>query len=82
MAHTASAPAEPLSLDLPSPSLCPRRTFLVVLILATRSTLDKCYSNRACTKISGLQPREIGCCERARDARQRYRMFFTGQLVN
>ncbi|KAL1697987.1 hypothetical protein EV121DRAFT_218832 [Schizophyllum commune] len=81
MAHTASAPAEPLSLDLPSPLLCPRRTFLFMLILATKSTLDKCYSIRAWAKISGLPPREIGCCERARDARQRYRMFFTGQLV-
>ncbi|KAL1711294.1 hypothetical protein EV715DRAFT_215464 [Schizophyllum commune] len=82
MAHTASAPAEPLSLDLPSPLLCPRRTSLVMLILATKSTLDKCYSIRGCTKISGLQPREIGRFERARDARQRYRMCFTGQLVN
>ncbi|KAL1730067.1 hypothetical protein EV714DRAFT_273026 [Schizophyllum commune] len=64
-ARTASAPAEPLSPDLPSPLLCPRRTFLAALILATKFTLDKCYSNRAWAKISGLHPREIGRCERA-----------------
>ena len=39
-ARTASAPAEPLSPDLPSPLLCPRRTFLAALILATKFTLD------------------------------------------
>ncbi|KAL1657877.1 hypothetical protein GGF50DRAFT_121397 [Schizophyllum commune] len=37
-----SAPAELLSHDSPSPLLCSRRTFL-----ATKFTLDKCYSSRA-----------------------------------
>ena len=50
---------------LPSPLLCPRRTFLAALILAAKFSQDKCYSNRAWAKLSGLPPREIGRCERA-----------------
>ncbi|KAF8904492.1 hypothetical protein CPB84DRAFT_1845433 [Gymnopilus junonius] len=50
---------------LPSPLLCPRRTFLASLILASKFFQDKCYSNRAWAKLSGLPPREIGRCERA-----------------
>ncbi|PFH53801.1 hypothetical protein AMATHDRAFT_1027 [Amanita thiersii Skay4041] len=50
---------------LPSPLLCPRRSFLAALILASKFTQDKCYSNRAWAKLSGLSPREIGRCERA-----------------
>lgn len=50
---------------LPSPLLCPRRTFLASLILASKFTQDRCYSNRAWAKLSGLPPREIGRCERA-----------------
>ncbi|KAJ7496010.1 hypothetical protein B0H11DRAFT_2001493 [Mycena galericulata] len=50
---------------LPSPLLCPRRAFLASLILASKFTQDKCYSNRAWAKLSGLQAREIGRCERA-----------------
>jgi len=51
--------------ELPSPLLCPRRAFLAALILASKFTQDKCYSNRAWAKLSGLSPREIGRCERA-----------------
>ncbi|KAJ3710916.1 hypothetical protein DFJ43DRAFT_1169288, partial [Lentinula guzmanii] len=47
---------------LPSPLLCPRRAFLASLILASKFTQDKCYSNRAWAMLSGLQPREIGRC--------------------
>jgi hypothetical protein len=50
---------------LPSPLLCPRRAFLASLILASKFMQDKCYSNRAWAKLSGLPPREIGRCERA-----------------
>jgi hypothetical protein len=50
---------------LPSPLLCPRRAFLASLILASKFTQDKCYSNRAWAKLSGLPPKEIGRCERA-----------------
>ncbi|KAJ7045717.1 hypothetical protein C8F04DRAFT_446773 [Mycena alexandri] len=50
---------------LPSPLLCPRRAFLASLILASKFTQDKCYSNRAWAKLSGLPAREIGRCERA-----------------
>jgi hypothetical protein len=50
---------------LPSPLLCPRRTFLASVILASKFSQDKCYSNRAWAKLSGLPPREIGRCERA-----------------
>lgn len=51
--------------SLPSPLLCPRRAFLASLILASKFFQDKCYSNRAWAKLSGLPPREIGRCERA-----------------
>ncbi|KAI4293978.1 hypothetical protein K525DRAFT_213746 [Schizophyllum commune Loenen D] len=64
-ARTASAPAEPVSPDFPSPLLCARRTFLAML--ATKFTLDKCYSHCAWAKISGPHSREIGCYERALD---------------
>ncbi|EPQ57385.1 hypothetical protein GLOTRDRAFT_137720 [Gloeophyllum trabeum ATCC 11539] len=59
-----SAPLPPLP-RLPSPLLCPRRAFLASLILASKFMQDKCYSNRAWAKLSGLHPREIGRCERA-----------------
>ncbi|KAF8558021.1 hypothetical protein OG21DRAFT_1434198 [Imleria badia] len=58
----ASLPPLP---PLPSPLLCPRRTFLASLILASKFMQDRCYSNRAWAKLSGLPPREIGRCERA-----------------
>ncbi|KAG6898182.1 hypothetical protein C0992_004169 [Termitomyces sp. T32_za158] len=60
-----SAPKLPPLPPLPSPLLCPRRAFLASLILASKFTQDKCYSNRAWAKLSGLPPREIGRCERA-----------------
>ena len=53
------------SASLPSPLLCPRRTFLASVILASKFSQDKCYSNRAWAKLSGLPPREIGRCVRA-----------------
>ncbi|KAK7053475.1 hypothetical protein VNI00_004101 [Paramarasmius palmivorus] len=61
---TPAADLTPLP-PLPSPLLCPRRAFLASLILASKFTQDKTYSNRAWAKLSGLPPREIGRCERA-----------------
>lgn len=61
---TPSAPLPPLP-PFPTPLLCPRRTFLAAVILASKFTQDKCYSNRAWAKLSGLSAREIGRCERA-----------------
>ncbi|KAJ7772594.1 hypothetical protein DFH07DRAFT_953059 [Mycena maculata] len=61
---SASNVLAPLT-PLPSPLLCPRRAFLASLILASKFTQDKCYSNRAWAKLSGLPAREIGRCERA-----------------
>jgi len=63
-AKSPSPPLPPLP-PLPSPLLCPRRAFLASLILASKFTQDKCYSNRAWAKLAGLPPREIGRCERA-----------------
>lgn len=63
--RTTSAEDIPCLPPLPSPLLCPRRTFLASLILASKFMQDKCYSNRAWAKLAGLPPREIGRCERA-----------------
>lgn len=60
--HPEDLPSLP---PLPSPLLCPRRTFLASLILASKFMQDKCYSNRAWAKLAGLPAREIGRCERA-----------------
>lgn len=61
-APSATLPPMP---PLPSPLLCPRRTFLACLILASKFMQDRSYSNRAWAKLAGLPPREIGRCERA-----------------
>jgi hypothetical protein len=50
---------------LGSPPLCSRCTFLASLLLASKFTQDRCYSNKAWAKLSGLPPCEIGRCERA-----------------
>jgi PHO85 cyclin-5 len=57
-------PLPPLP-PFPSPLLCPRRTFVASLILASKFMQDKCYSNRTWAKLVGLPLREIGQCERA-----------------
>ncbi|KAH8111643.1 hypothetical protein DFH11DRAFT_1484281, partial [Phellopilus nigrolimitatus] len=44
---------------------CPRRTFLAVLILASKFLQDRCYSNHAWTKLPGLPAQEVGRCEHA-----------------
>ena len=56
---------EPTMSPLPSPLLCPRHTFLAALILASKFSRDKRYSNRAWAKLLGLLPREVGRCKRA-----------------
>jgi hypothetical protein len=53
------------SATLPSPFLCPRRMFLASLILVSKFSQDKCHSNCAWTKLSGLPASKIGRCERA-----------------
>ena len=60
---------------LPSPLLCPRRAFLASLILASKFFQDKCYSNRAWAKLSGLPAREIGRCERALGEALQWRLW-------
>lgn len=70
--NNASLPPLP---HLPSPLLCPRRTFLASLILASKFMQDRCYSNRAWAKLSGLPPREIGRCERALGAALEWRLW-------
>jgi hypothetical protein len=69
-----SAPLPPLP-PLPSPLLCPRRAFLASLILASKFTQDRCYSNKAWAKLSGLPPREIGRCERALGDALKWRLW-------
>ncbi|CAL1697679.1 unnamed protein product [Somion occarium] len=50
------------STPLPSLLLCPRRTFLACLILASKFMQDRAYSNRAWVKLAGLPSREIDHC--------------------
>ncbi|KAH8118894.1 hypothetical protein DFH11DRAFT_1501759 [Phellopilus nigrolimitatus] len=42
----------------------PVGAFLMALILASKFLQDRCYSNRAWAKLSGLPPREVSRCER------------------
>ena len=53
----------PSLVPLPLPLLCPHCTFLASLILASKFTQDRCYSNKAWAKLSRLPPHEISCCE-------------------
>jgi len=75
-----SPPLQPL-LPPPSPLLCPHQAFLASLIFASKFTQDKCYSNRAWAKLSGLSPREIGRCERALGDALEWRLW-VGKLPN
>jgi len=70
------------SASLPSPLLCPRRTFLASVILASKFSQDKCYSNRAWAKLSGLPPREIGRCERALGQALGWRLWVGKSLLS
>ncbi|EIN03777.1 hypothetical protein PUNSTDRAFT_139302 [Punctularia strigosozonata HHB-11173 SS5] len=60
---------------LPSTLLCPRRTFLAALILASKFALDRTYSNKAWARLAGLPPREIGRCERALGSALKWRLW-------
>lgn len=71
---TSTSPSRPIG-HLPTPLLCPRRAFLAALILASKFTQDKCYSNRAWAKLSGLPPKEIGRCERALGCALEWRLW-------
>lgn len=51
--------------DFPSPLLCPRRTFIAAVVLASKCLQDRTYSNRAWAKVCGFPAREISRCERA-----------------
>ncbi|KAF8813782.1 hypothetical protein BYT27DRAFT_7250669 [Phlegmacium glaucopus] len=74
--------ASSTSASLPSPLLCPRRTFLASVILASKFSQDKCYSNRAWAKLSGLPPREIGRCERALGQALEWRLWVGKTLLS
>ena len=74
--------ASSTSASLPSPLLCPRRTFLASVILASKFSQDKCYSNRAWAKLSGLPPREIGRCERALGQALGWRLWVGKDLLS
>lgn len=78
--HEESAASS--STSLPSPLLCPRRTFLASVILASKFSQDKCYSNRAWAKLSGLPPREIGRCERALGQALEWRLWVGKTLLS
>lgn len=44
---------------------CPRRMFLASVMVAAKFVQDRCYSNRAWSKISGLPVKDLGKLERA-----------------
>ncbi|KAF8158700.1 hypothetical protein K438DRAFT_332569 [Mycena galopus ATCC 62051] len=69
---------DPLTTLTPLPSPLP---FLASLILASKFTQDKCYSNRAWAKLSGLPAREIGRCERALGDALDWRLWVGKTLV-
>jgi hypothetical protein len=69
-----SPPLPPLP-PLPNPLLCPRRTFLAAVILASKFTQDKCFSNKAWARLAGLPAREISRCERALGAALEWRLW-------
>ena len=54
------------------PLLCPHWAFLASLILASKFMQDKCYSNQAWAKLSGLPPWEIGRCSEFSFMRMRF----------
>lgn len=60
---------------LPSPLLCPRRTFLASILLASKFLQDRSYSNKAWAKLTGLAAREVGRCERVLCAALDYRLW-------
>jgi len=60
---------------MPSPLLCPRRTFLAALLLASKFLQDRSYSNKAWAKLTGLPAREVGRCERALFAILEWRLW-------
>ncbi|KAH7108432.1 hypothetical protein BKA62DRAFT_22394 [Auriculariales sp. MPI-PUGE-AT-0066] len=67
--------AEPEAPHMPSPLLCPRRTFLAALLLASKFLQDRSYSNKAWAKLTGLPAREVGRCERALFACLEWRLW-------
>lgn len=46
------------------PILCSRRTFLASIMISSKFLQDRTFSNRAWSKISGLNVRELGIVER------------------
>lgn len=56
---------------------CPRRMFLASVITASKFVQDRCYSNRAWSKISGLSIKDLGKLERAFLKAIDYRLMVT-----
>lgn len=61
---THAHPHLPLPVTPVSALLDPRRVLLAVMVLAHKFHLDKTWTNKAWAKVSGLEPREVGRCER------------------
>ncbi|KAJ1306141.1 hypothetical protein OPQ81_010852 [Rhizoctonia solani] len=61
---THTHPHLPLPATPVSALLDPRRVLLAVMVLAHKFHLDKTWTNKAWAKVSGLEPREVGRCER------------------
>jgi len=65
LAKKPKAPSGPLPPVAPHPCPLLCHTFLTSPILASKFTQDRCYSNKAWAKLSGLPPCEIDRYERA-----------------
>ncbi|EJD33932.1 hypothetical protein AURDEDRAFT_177004 [Auricularia subglabra TFB-10046 SS5] len=61
--------------SLRSPLLCPRRTLLASMILASKFLHDRSYSNKAWAKLTGLAAAEVGRCERVLFAQLHFRLW-------
>ncbi|KEP49531.1 hypothetical protein V565_098550 [Rhizoctonia solani 123E] len=61
---THANPHLPLPVAPVSALLDPRRVLLAAMVLAHKFHLDKTWTNKAWAKVSGLEPREVGRCER------------------
>ncbi|KAG9112645.1 hypothetical protein FRC07_007877 [Ceratobasidium sp. 392] len=79
---TAAAPAIRSAIeeeaDPESPLLDPRRVYLAAIILGSKFLLDRTYTNKTWSAVSGLDALEVGRCERALGEALHWRLWVGG----